>query len=166
MKFWKVLQYRGTLKTWMGWHALLQGIFPTQGSNLGLLHCRLILYWLSHQEAPQSYILQHAAVENMPQATRTGLLSLNEDLCFCTVSKFRRALEKNVLCHECSLLPLTHSTGFAFLSYACNIDFPWLNWGLLEGTDKGTFSWFSFSHEFSVVLLDFRHAVVVGIACF
>ena len=29
--------------------ALLQGIFPTQGWNLGLLHCRQILYCLSHQ---------------------------------------------------------------------------------------------------------------------
>ena len=28
---------------------LLQGIFPTQGSNLGLLHFRQILYCLSHQ---------------------------------------------------------------------------------------------------------------------
>ena len=28
---------------------LFQGIFPTQGSNPGLLHCRLILYQLSHQ---------------------------------------------------------------------------------------------------------------------
>ena len=30
-------------------HALLQGIFPTQGSNPGLLHYRQILYCLSHQ---------------------------------------------------------------------------------------------------------------------
>ena len=28
--------------------SLLQGIFPTQGSNPGLLHCRWILYQLSH----------------------------------------------------------------------------------------------------------------------
>ena len=28
---------------------LLQGIFPTQGSNPGLLHCRQILYWRSHK---------------------------------------------------------------------------------------------------------------------
>ena len=28
---------------------LLQGIFLTQGSNLGLLHCKQILYCLSHQ---------------------------------------------------------------------------------------------------------------------
>ena len=32
-------------------HALLQGIFPTQGLNPGLLHCRWILYCLSHKEA-------------------------------------------------------------------------------------------------------------------
>ena len=34
--------------TEMGCHALLQGIFPTQGSNPGLLHCRWILYHWSH----------------------------------------------------------------------------------------------------------------------
>ena len=32
----------------MGCHALPQGIFPTWGLNLGLLHCRQILYPLSH----------------------------------------------------------------------------------------------------------------------
>ena len=34
--------------TGVGCHALLQGIFPTQGSNPGLLRCRWILYPLSH----------------------------------------------------------------------------------------------------------------------
>ena len=34
-------------------HPLLQGIFPTQGSNLGLLHCRQILYCLSHHHQAQ-----------------------------------------------------------------------------------------------------------------
>ena len=29
-------------------HFLLQGIFLTKGSNLGLLHCRWIFYQLSH----------------------------------------------------------------------------------------------------------------------
>ena len=32
----------------VGCHALLQGIFPTQGSNTGLLHCRWVLYVLSY----------------------------------------------------------------------------------------------------------------------
>ena len=39
--------------TGVGCHALLQEIFPTQGSNPGLLHCRLILYCLSHQGSPR-----------------------------------------------------------------------------------------------------------------
>ena len=34
--------------TGVGCHALLQGIFPTQGLNPGLPHCRQILYHLSH----------------------------------------------------------------------------------------------------------------------
>ena len=33
-------------------HFFLQGIFPSQGSKLGLPHCRQILYYLSHQGSP------------------------------------------------------------------------------------------------------------------
>ena len=36
----------------MGCHSLLQGVFPTQGLNLGLLHCRQILHHLSLQGSP------------------------------------------------------------------------------------------------------------------
>ena len=39
--------------TGVGCHALLQGIFPTQESNPGHLHCRWILYQLSHQGSPR-----------------------------------------------------------------------------------------------------------------
>ena len=39
-------------KTGVGYNALLQGIFPTQGPNPGLPHCRWILYHLSHQGSP------------------------------------------------------------------------------------------------------------------
>ena len=39
--------------TGVGCQAHLQrGIYPTQGSNWGLLHCRQIIYQLSHQESP------------------------------------------------------------------------------------------------------------------
>ena len=38
--------------TGVGSLSLLQGIFPTQGLNPGLLHCRQILYQLSHKESP------------------------------------------------------------------------------------------------------------------
>ena len=40
--------------TGVGCHGLLQGIFPTQGSNPGLPHCRWILYRLSHQRSPDN----------------------------------------------------------------------------------------------------------------
>ena len=39
--------------TGVGGLSLLQGIFPTQGSNPGLLHCRQILYQLSHKGSPR-----------------------------------------------------------------------------------------------------------------
>ena len=39
--------------TGVGCHALLQGIFPTQGSNPRLPLCRQILYPLSHQGSPR-----------------------------------------------------------------------------------------------------------------
>ena len=39
--------------TAVGSRSLLQGIFPTEGSNPGLLHCRQILYHLSHQVSPR-----------------------------------------------------------------------------------------------------------------
>ena len=40
--------------TGVGSLSLLQGLFPTQGSNWGLLHCRQILYQLSHQGSPRN----------------------------------------------------------------------------------------------------------------
>ena len=39
--------------TGMGSLSLLQGIFPTQGTNLGLQHCRQILYQLSRKGSPR-----------------------------------------------------------------------------------------------------------------
>ena len=44
-------------------HALLQGIFPAQGLNPGLPHCRRILYHLSHQESPR--ILEWGGKKNV-----------------------------------------------------------------------------------------------------
>ena len=39
--------------TGVGSHSLLQGIFPTQGSNPGVPYCRQIFYPLSHQGSPR-----------------------------------------------------------------------------------------------------------------
>ena len=48
--------------TGVGSHSLLQGIFPTQGSNQGLLHCRQIIYRLSHQGSPLDIIKEFSKV--------------------------------------------------------------------------------------------------------
>ena len=40
--------------TGVGHLSLLQGIFPTQGSNPGLPHCRRIVYQLSHKGSPRT----------------------------------------------------------------------------------------------------------------
>ena len=57
----------------MGCHSLLQGIFLTQELNLGLLHCRQILYHLSHQGSP--VLLYDPAISLLgihPKRTKAG----------------------------------------------------------------------------------------------
>ena len=44
--------------TGMGNLSLLQGVFPTQELNQGLLHCRWTLYQLSYEGSPLGTILQ------------------------------------------------------------------------------------------------------------
>ena len=55
--------------TGVGSLSLLQGIFPIQGSNPGLLHYRQILYQLSHQESPR--ILECVAYSFSSRSSRT-----------------------------------------------------------------------------------------------
>ena len=52
--------------TGVGCHSLLQGIFPNQGSNPGLSHCKQILYHLSHQG---NSIESYAAILNDAKKT-------------------------------------------------------------------------------------------------
>ena len=55
--------------TGVGCHCLLQGIFPTQESNPSLLHCRQILYHLSHQGSPKA----------QPQPPKTDVQSRSQE---------------------------------------------------------------------------------------
>ena len=55
--------------TGVGSLSLLQGIFPTQRSNLGLLHCRYICYQLSHQGRPDILV---ALYETAARQAGTG----------------------------------------------------------------------------------------------
>ena len=64
---------------WVGCHALLQGIFLTQGSNPGLLHCRRILCYLSHQGSPRHYRNRSKKAERWPLIACPLTSSKNQD---------------------------------------------------------------------------------------
>ena len=53
-------------------HSLLQGIFMTQGSNPGLLHCRQTLYCLSHKTYSQR--------ENLGSSKRKAIYHIQGNL--------------------------------------------------------------------------------------
>ena len=72
--------------TGVGYLFLLQRIFPTQGSNPGLLHCRQILYQLSHKGSPktseeiiekESTCLQDVDWAHQNKLSKTVLISQN-----------------------------------------------------------------------------------------
>ena len=58
----------------MGCHALLQGIFPTQGWNPGLPHCRWNLYRLSHLGSPMACM----TVTNSVVISETDILQVHQ----------------------------------------------------------------------------------------
>ena len=78
--------------TGVGCHALLQGIFPTQGSNSGLLHCRWILYKLSHKGSPRvlEWVVYPLSFSTMdaPIFSRQGLSFLHILISICFLWSF------------------------------------------------------------------------------
>ena len=56
---------RGILSknTGVGTHSLLQGIFLTHGSNPPLLHCRQVLYHLTHQGDPATFYIKRQTMD-------------------------------------------------------------------------------------------------------
>ena len=92
----------------VGSHFFLQGIFLTQELNLGLLHCRQILYYLRHQESPNINI---------------DILNLVSDMHIIWIS----CESVSTICSFLWVL-VTWSYHFAF-SY-CSWDFPGKNTGM------------------------------------
>ena len=90
----------------MGCHVLLQGIFWTQGSNLSLLHCRQILYHLSHQGSPR------------PADPCISKLLVEADLATLTRSIQARALDPETLPQE--VLPRMWSSVCTSLFTLCS----------------------------------------------
>ena len=57
--------------------SLLQGIFPTQGLNPGLLHCRRILYQLSYEGSPRKMKVVHFLFATVSHSAICTLLQLH-----------------------------------------------------------------------------------------
>ena len=56
---------------WSGLPSLLQGIFPTQGLNPDLLHCRKILYCLSYQGSSIPHYLPESIYNSSSDSLHT-----------------------------------------------------------------------------------------------
>ena len=73
-------------KTGVGCHFLLQRIFLTQESNLGLLHCRQILYRLSYEgsgKQQMSYIDRKRSLDSSTLSQCTHSLTTSTQLAAC-----------------------------------------------------------------------------------
>ena len=86
----------------MGCHFLLQGIFPTQGLNPGLLHCRQILYRLSYNimqntglnEAQTGIKIAGSNINNLRYADDTTLMAESEEELKSLLMKVKEKSEK------------------------------------------------------------------------
>ena len=75
-------------KYWEGSLSHLQGIFPTQRSNPGLLHCRQILYQLSYKENPRPVLKE---VKNKPWKDQTIHSCLSKQVQYSSQIKMTRS---------------------------------------------------------------------------
>ena len=82
----------------MGCHSLLQGIYPTQGLNLGLSHCRQILYCLSHQGINPRRMIFPSAILRVVYHEMLKQVYKRDTTGFMTASRVRG---------PCKMLPIT-----------------------------------------------------------
>ena len=98
--------------TGVGSHSLLQGLFPTQGLNLSLLHCRQILYRLSHQGSlEQSFRVGLCPVTGLWGSSHHGVAKSRTRLRDFTFTFHFHALEKEMATHSSVLAWRIPGTG-------------------------------------------------------
>ena len=113
----------------VGSHSLLQGIFPTQGSNPSLLHCRQILYYLSRQGNQRTCTEQQKNLDyqkHVSSAEVKQILNINKcppPSLFCTMfSTFKMYLKwPSSIVLKCSLgfLRVTYYVKAVTCAYMC-----------------------------------------------
>ena len=94
--------------TEVGNHSLLQGILTTQGSNPGLLHCRQILYHLSHQGS-SCYCLDHPLSSDIEASVVLGVFSADHSAESLTWPKLEPPLEGR--CRNAVFSPVEKTRG-------------------------------------------------------
>ena len=90
----------------MSCHSLLQGIFPTQGLNLDLLHCRWILYHLSSQESPAEWLASLYRTSQMGVTSHLLARSRPPLWCCCSCRTYSEAVWAAVSLGPCLWLHL------------------------------------------------------------
>ena len=112
--------------TWVGSCSLSLGIFPTQGWNPGLLHCRWILYQLSHQRSPSTlngrYFLLVVCGRNPGWKYKSWKGGSQNTSVLCCVVSVRRLDICYMWCHLISMATLDIS--FIVLFYIQGITIP------------------------------------------
>ena len=99
--------------TRMGGHFLLQGIFPTQGSNQGLLHWEADSLPLSHLGSPDSFIQFTSFAQscltlcNSMDCSMPASLSITNSWSLVKLMSIESVMPSNylILCHRLLLLP-------------------------------------------------------------
>ena len=118
--------------TGVGSLSLLQGIFPTQGSNPGLPHCRRILYQLSHKGSPTVLVWVLVLQQGI-------FLTRNWTRVSCTAGRFftnRAILVKHDLAGKFWVCYCISLTLFLYLDCRIAMDFYVVNevrWSLMPG---------------------------------
>ena len=103
----------------VGCYFLLQGIFPFQGLNPGVLHCRQILYCLSHQGSPK-FIKRRYYYSPSKRGTLKSEFSLRATYLFVKLNTSRKTSDKKGPHERRSLSHrVWHSVGtpLVFLAY-------------------------------------------------
>ena len=97
--------------TGVGCHALLQGIFPIQGSNPGLLPYRQILYHLSHKDVfiPRCCKLKGAHILGQKMGKRLRPPSS------------KKSSERNIVGNDMFVVNITEHPYNLFIILTCNL---------------------------------------------
>ena len=104
--------------TGMGCHSLLQGIFPTQELNPGLLHCRQILYpWATRKATPLPAPPKIFKIFNFSKHFKYHISQTSQSLDELRWTKSKSFLCVIVIFFSSLLIPFVHVLGLFLVKF-------------------------------------------------